>query len=159
MTWTIPFSNTSEVLRVAFPNNPLPRNIVCGRLVRLVNPNDGATTYVDPTSLNSFNFTFNKELEAFEIRFDVGRASSLVSPVWIEHGDETCYTLSLQLSKKMEIWFEWLKCHEHLRKYVSDHGHDKLLSEWIDKSVSKCTCSTSESEKGCPVSAEILIGP
>lgn len=160
LTWTIPFSDTAEVLRAAFPHKPLPHNIICGRTVRLVDPDGGTASYVDPTSLNSFNFTFNKDLEAFEIRFHVGRASSFVSPSWTEYQNEMCYTLSLQLSRKMEIWFEWLKKNTgHARQYARDYGHDKLLAEWIDASVSKCTCSTVGIKNACPVSAVMRIVP
>ena len=158
LTWTIPFTDTSEILRVAFQNDPLPENIICGRPPRTLNRE--ASTYVDPTSLNSFNFTFNKQLNAFEIRFDSIRASAFVSPSWVGYKGEVCYALSLQLSRKMGIWMRWLDSddHESLRDYVSGHKRDELFAEWIDKSISKCRCGLNGFADRCPASIAMLIG-
>ena len=157
-TWTIPFPDTAEILRVAFPNDPPPDNIICGRPIQALNRE--ANNYVDPTSLNSFNFTFNRRLNAFEIRFDSIRTSTFVSPSWVVYKGEVCYTLSLQLSRKMGIWMQRLDSEDHkfLREYVSSYKRDKLLAEWIDKTISKCTCGPNGLAKRCSASITMLIG-
>lgn len=131
-TWVLPFNDAQFIIQAAFPNGPVPLTTVPKHLSRSGDAPSGRK-YRDPATLNTFNFTYNPTLCAFEIHFNVMRHSFFAPSFWIGHKNETCYTLSRELSTKMTQGDFYREA--ALRAYTAEHGGDGLLANVIEMSV------------------------